>query len=168
MKIKILTPEDWRQYKLVRLEALRDSPESFIASYEEEASWPDVNFQNICHKSNIFGAFMNHSLVCCAGFDRMNPAKINHRGIIWGMYTKPEYRGQGLANALIQTIVNRAKSRVSQIHLNCATSNLGAMSLYQKNGFTIYGTEPRALKVNDAYIDEHLIILDLTQPLNKT
>ena len=168
MKIKILTPEDWQQYKLVRLEALRVSPESFLASYEEEAGWPDVNFQNICHKSNIFGAFIDHSLVCCAGFDSLDSARTNHRGSIWGMYTKPKCREQGIANAVIRAIVIHARSCVSQIHLMCATSNLGALSLYQKNGFKIYGTEPRSIKINDTYIDKHLMILDLTQPLNKT
>ena len=36
------------------------------------------------------------------------------------------------------------------------------MAFYQKQGFKIYGTEPRALKIGDTFFDEHLMILDLT------
>ncbi len=48
------------------------------------------------------------------------------------MYTRSEYRGQGIAGALIQTIINYANSRVTQLHLTCVTSNLGAVALYQE------------------------------------
>ena len=36
MKMKILTQEDWKIWKSFRLEALKNSPESFGSSYEEE------------------------------------------------------------------------------------------------------------------------------------
>ncbi len=77
------------------------------------------------------------------------------------MYTRPECRGQGIASALIQTVINHAKSRVTQIHLTCVTSNPGAIALYQKHGFKIYGEEPRALKIRDTFFDEHLMMLEL-------
>ena len=91
----------------------------------------------------------------------MNSAKTKHRGVIWGMYTRPEYRGQGIASALIQTIISHAKSHVAQLHLTCVTTNLGAVAFYQKHGFKIYGTEPRALKIRDTFFDEHLMMLEL-------
>jgi len=162
MNITILTKEDWNIWKLFRLEALKNSPESFGSAYEEEPNWPDSDFQNGLTKSDIFGVFVDNSLVSCAGFNNLNSVKTKHRGVIWGMYTQPEYRGQGIASALIQTIVKHAKSRVIQLHLTCVASNLGAVALYQKHGFKIYGTEPRALKIGDTFFDEHLMILDLT------
>ena len=162
MKIRMLTQEDWQPWKLLRLEALKNSPERFGSSYEEEVNWPDIDFQNSLTKSDIFEVFVDNSLVSCAGFYSLNSAKTKHRGVIWGMYTRPECRGQGIASALIQTIINHAKSRVTQLHLTCVTSNLGAVAFYQKQGFKIYGTEPRALKIGDTFFDEHLMILDLT------
>jgi ribosomal protein S18 acetylase RimI-like enzyme len=162
MKIRMLTQEDWQPWKLLRLEALKNSPESFGSSYEEEVNWPDLDFQNSLTKSDIFGVFVDNSLVSCAGFYSLNSAKTKHRGVILGMYTRPECRGQGIASSLIKTIINHAKSRVAQLHLTCVTSNLGAVAFYQKQGFKIYGTEPRALKIGDTFFDEHLMILDLT------
>ena len=39
-----------------------------------------------------------------------------------------------------------------------AVGNTPAIRLYQKAGFEIYGTEPRALFVNGRYIDEHMMV----------
>ena len=161
MNIKRLTQADWKIWKELRLEALKSSPESFGSSYEEESNWSDSEFQNTLEKSHIFGAWQDNRLVSCAAFYSLNLNKTKHRGVLWGMYTKAEYRKQGLADALMKVIINHAKSKVIQLHLSCVTSNTTAVSFYQKHGFEIYGTEPRALKIGEAYFDEHLMVLDL-------
>ncbi len=158
MKIRLLTAEDWQIWKEIRLEALQNSPENFGSSYEEECDWPDLEFQNGLNRSHIFGAFIENYLVACAGFYTLNFIKTQHRGVIWGMYTRPEYRKQGIASALMQHVIADARSKVSQLHLTCVTSNHGAIQFYQKQGFKIYGTEPRALKVGDKFLDEHLMV----------
>ncbi len=161
MKIRKLIQDDWKIWKSFRLEALKNSSENFGSSFEEESRWPDCDFQNSLAKTDIFGVFINHSLISCGGFYSLNSAKTKHRGIIWGMYTLPEYRGKGIASTLIKTIINHAKSHVIQVHLTCVTSNLSAVAFYQKQGFKIYGTEPRALKIGDAFLDEYLMVLDI-------
>lgn len=159
--IKLLNPQDLDAWKLIRLEALQDSPESFGSSYEEEVAHSDAEWVKGLNSSDIFGVFKDNNLVACAGFFSLMTLKTKHRGVLWGMYTKPAYRGKGLACALIQTIIHHAKSRVIQLHLTCVTSNVGALALYQKQGFKVYGTEPRALKIGNDYFDEHLMVLDL-------
>jgi hypothetical protein len=68
MKIRILKQEDWKIWKSFRLEALKNSPENFGSSYEEELNWSDLDFQSALIKSDIFGAFIDNSLASCAGF----------------------------------------------------------------------------------------------------
>lgn len=162
MKIRLLSRDDWLSWKSIRLEALKTSPESFSSSYEEEANWPHLKFQNHLTQSDIFGAFVENDIVSCASFYHLATTKTKHRGVIWGMYTRPEYRGQGIATAVMQTLIKHTKSQVTQLHLTCVTSNLHAVTFYQKLGFQIYGTEPRALKILDKFFDEHLMLLDLT------
>lgn len=168
MKIRILTQADWKIWKQLRLEALQNAPESFGSSYEEELNWSDLDFQNELNKSDIFGVVLDTLLISCAGFYSLKSSKTSHRGVVWGMYTRPEYRGQGVASALIQEIIKHAKTRVTQLHLTCVTSNFEAMTFYQKQGFKIYGTEPCALKIGDAFFDEYLMVLDLTKEHTKT
>lgn len=168
MKIRVLTPEDWNIWKQFRLDALKNSPDSFGSSYEEELNWSDSDFRDGLNKNTILGSFIDGTLVASVAFYRLNGSKTKHRGVIWGMYTEPKYRGQGVASALIQTIITHAKSHVIQLHLTCVTNNLRAIKFYHKHGFKIYGTEPRALKNDDSFFDEHLMVLDLTEePMKK-
>ncbi len=161
LKIKKLGPYDWEIWKNFRLAALKNSPENFGSSYEEEFNWTDSDFQNSLIKSDVFGVFVDHELVSCAGFYSLNSLKTKHRGVIWGMYTKEKYRGQGIASSLIQKIINHAKSHVIQLHLTCVTSNPEAIGLYQKHGFKIYGEEPNALKIENQYVNEYMMVLVL-------
>jgi len=68
---------------------------------------------------------------------------------------------------MLEAVILYAQSRVLQLHLTVVTTNLGAIKLYQKHGFKIYGTEPRALKIGDVFFDEHLMVLDLTKEYKK-
>ncbi len=88
---------------------------------------------------------------------------MQHRGKLFAVYVRPEYRGQGIADQLIDIIINHAKSRVIQLHLTCTTANESAVKLYQKHGFKIYGTEPRSLKIDYDFFDEHMMILELNK-----
>ena len=44
-----------------------------------------------------------------------------------------------------------------------AANNPAAVRLYRAAGFTEYGYEPRALRIGDAYVDEHLMARPIPQ-----
>ncbi|HCU6014361.1 TPA: GNAT family N-acetyltransferase, partial [Legionella pneumophila] len=168
MKIRQLFDTDWHLWKEIRLEALNNSPENFGSSYEDEVHMSDADFQNGLSKGYVLGAFVDDLLVSCAGFYTLNSIKTKHRGVLWSMYTRLEYRGKGIATALIQTLIQHAKTSVTQLHLTCVVSNFVAQAFYQKQGFRIYGTEPKALKINDTFYDEYLMVLDFNEePMKK-
>ncbi|HEO1363237.1 TPA: GNAT family N-acetyltransferase, partial [Legionella pneumophila] len=168
MKIKRVMQEDWELWKSFRLEALKNSPENFGSSYEEEVHMSDADFQNGLSKGFVLGVFVDDLLVSCVGFYTFNSLKTKHRGVLWGMYTRLEYRGKGIATALIQTLIQHARTCVTQLHLTCVVSNFVARAFYQKQGFRIYGTEPKALKINDTFYDEYLMVLDFKEePMKK-
>jgi ribosomal protein S18 acetylase RimI-like enzyme len=161
MKIRLLTTEDYKVWKAIRLEALQNSPESFGSSYEEEisSSVEDCSAQ----KNDIFGAFIEEKLVATTGFIILKMEKMKHRGVLFAIYVTPKHRGQGIASQLIETAINHAKSRVIQLHLTCTTTNESALNLYQKHGFKTYGTEPRSLKIDDNFFDEYLMLLEFNK-----
>lgn len=159
VNVRLLSSKDWEGWKQFRLDALQDAPTSFASSFTEESSCTNGKFQEDLVKNAVFGAFIDDTLVACAGFYRLHGTKTQHRGVLWGMYTKPTYRRRGLASRLIEAVVAHAKDCVMQLHLTCVTTNITALHLYQKHGFTIYGTEPNALKIGDHFFDEHLLVL---------
>lgn len=156
--IRRLGPNDVQSYREIRLEALKAAPEAFGASYEGVSERPDSYFLDTITKLPTFGAFNGDRQVGLAGFFPNEGLKQKHRGSLIQMYVRPEARGTGCAMALVETVVAYAKTVVEQLHLSVTVGNQPAIRLYEKAGFTIYGTEPRALKVEGRYIDEHLMV----------
>lgn len=161
MSVRLLQELDWQAWKNIRLEALKYAPEAFGSSYEEELKFSDEEFRSRLSKATIFGKYVGEQLVGCVGFYKMNGLKIEHRGVLWGLYVKPEYRGQGFASNLMNAVISHAKNVVIQLHLSCVTTNHDPIRLYERHGFSFYGTEPRSLKIGNIFYDEYLMILKL-------
>jgi L-amino acid N-acyltransferase YncA len=79
-----------------------------------------------------------------------------------GMYVQERARGGGLTDQLMRALLAEARSQgIEQVILTVAADNDRARRLYQRWGFSIYGTEPRAIKVPDGYLDEVLMVCRL-------
>lgn len=166
VRMRALNKKDWSAWKSLRLKALKNAPEAFASSFEEESQWPDERFKEVLAQNHIFGFFIDEQLAGIAGFYVMNQPKTKHRGVIWGVYVQPECRGMNMANRLLMFLIGHAKSYVTQLHLTCVTTNQAAIRLYEKLGFTIIGTEPRSLKIGEDFFDEHSMVLQWTKRAN--
>ncbi|TYR81214.1 GNAT family N-acetyltransferase [Priestia megaterium] len=164
MNIRLLTKEDADSYWALRLRALKDHPESFVLSYEEEYEKEivDVREKFLTDKDRfIVGAFIQSQLVGVVGFRKQQPLKVQHKGDIWGMYVAPEARGKGVGKALLNTAIEQAMKQedLLQIYLVVATTNKSAKALYERIGFLSYAVEKRALRVDHEFIDEEHMVL---------
>lgn len=164
--IRTLEERDAERYRAVRLRALREEPDAFGSSYEEQVDSPLAWFVERIRATEArftLGAFDGETLVGSIIFMRETGMKMRHRGVITGMYVAPEGRGRGIGRALLLGAIERARAQVGleQIHLAVVTRKSAARALYASAGFAVYGTEPRALKVGDDYLDEDLMVLRL-------
>ena len=159
MIIRLLDKNDWLAYKTLRLDALLQHPEAFGPSVDEENQWSDFKFKKRLKTCDMFGAFVDNQLVGCAGYYIIPLIKMSHRGDLFFMYTQAACRQTGVADALLQAVILHAKNRVMQLHLEVSTNNAVAKRLYEKNGFKIYGTVPRSIKVGDHFCDGYLMVL---------
>jgi RimJ/RimL family protein N-acetyltransferase len=157
--LRRLGPADASAYRALRLGGLRDAPQAFAASFEEERQRPLAWFADRLQTSVVFGGFAREALVGVAGLRASTTAKLAHIGHLWGVYVAPPARGKGLAAALCRRILEEAPSGVEQVHLAVASSNRAALRLYASLGFKEYGLERRALKVGGEYYDEVLMAL---------
>jgi RimJ/RimL family protein N-acetyltransferase len=166
--IRRLAETDLASYREIRLEALRDNPGAFGASYEAAVQRPDSYFLEALTKLTLFGAFDDGGrLIGIAAFLRHEGNKQIHRGDLIQMYVRPAGRGTGASRRLVEAVVDHARPLVVQLHLGVATDNPAAIRLYEKAGFHIYGTEPRSLYVDGRYIDEHLMVRFLDEGARK-
>jgi RimJ/RimL family protein N-acetyltransferase len=164
--IRALTGDDWRDWHVLRLEALQLHPEAFAASYEEEAGFGERHLRDMVEKHQTFAAYVKSAAVGICGFFREQGARREHIGHFFGMYLKKEWRGQGIGDELVKAVIDHAKTLrsqgLTQVYSSVVVENTAACKLYQKCGYRIYGTEARALKAGDRFYDEYLLVRDLT------
>ena len=160
--VRRLETHDVADYRDLRLECLKAHPESFGSSWEYEAAKPASWWDERLQATTIFGGWGDNSqLVGAAGFRVDDVAKLRHKGVLWGMYVRPQARGTGLAAALVNEVIAHARTLVEDLHLKVVTSNDVAFRLYSAAGFEEYGLERRALKIGSTYYDERLMTLAL-------
>lgn len=171
MEIRLLTEHDAPAWWHLRLLALRTDPHSFAESEDEHQATSIEQARarfgvSDSQKSFVLGLFEDHELAGTAGFYRMEHAKFQHKGRIWGVYVRRESRRQGGARALLTELIERAWAipEVQQITLAVAATQLPAKFLYQQLGFMLYGVEPRSLKVSGEYIDDELMVMLRPRP----
>jgi ribosomal protein S18 acetylase RimI-like enzyme len=151
----------WR----LRLQALEQSPGAFGESAEEHrATSMEVFRKRLASASDdnyVLGAFSRSKLVGTVGFGRNTRRKQRHKAKIWGVFVDQDYRGQGIARRLMSEVLERAKalSELEQIILTVGDEQKAAKSLYAALGFTVFGHEPRALRIGDnLYVDEDYMV----------
>ncbi len=151
-----LKVEDVECYKNIRLELLKQNPESFGSCFEEENGFSEQMWINRLSKKNVYtiGAFINNEIVGIA-VNVLNPRKkMKHVATLNSMYVREAYRKLGIAQSLIKQVINFSKSNeVEIINLSVSSNNGNAIELYKKLGFRIYGEEKKAIKLNSTYID---------------
>ncbi len=160
--IKKLGKNDWREWREIRLEALKKSPDSFLSSFEEEDKTPDNMWVEQLENSLKFGYFINDEIVGCSGLLIEKAAKISHTATLFGMYVKDGVRGSGVGLALVNFVKDYAKkNHVKHLYLGCNAQNLGAVKLYKKCGFKVYGTRPDYTKIGSKFYDDLIMMCEL-------
>jgi ribosomal protein S18 acetylase RimI-like enzyme len=167
MHLRLLTPDDAEAFWQLRLEMLRNDPESFADSAEEhEQTTVETVRQRLAAgdpaENFVVGAFEDGNLIGTAGFFRRPNNKERHKGHVWGVYVSPSQRGKGVGKALMQEIISRARqiAGIEQITL-VASAKLPAQELYESVGFKGYGIELHSLKIGKYYVDDILMVLIL-------
>jgi len=150
------------RYRDIRLEALTANPEAFASSFEFENAQPLSWFSERLDSSTVLGVFRDQELIAIATFAIQRGQKMAHKGVIWGMYVRPNARRAGIGRRLVEAILDLARQRVELIQLTVVRDNEQARHLYASLGFQEYGIERNALKQDGRYYDEVLLAKELS------
>ena len=168
VQVRPLTEADAAEYHELRLRALREHPDAFTSSYEEDRlkplAWAKARIARSADKPGdfILGAFAGGRLVGIVGVSVDGRAKVRHKGEVFGMYVAAEHAGSGAGRALIAACVRRAaEAGLEQLHLTVTESNERARTFYEKAGFRTFGVERKAVRIGERYFDKCHMSLDL-------
>ena len=166
MLIRRLRVEDAAAYWETRNQGLGEFPEAFTTSVEEGlATEPTAlakRFGGNGGDDFVLGAFSDDGrLAGFAGFQREARTKRRHTGTLIGMYVVAEFRGTGLGEQLLQSLIDavRKLDGMEQLNLSVTRSNASARRLYLRAGFAPWGVERNGIKVDGVCHDkEHMAL----------
>jgi ribosomal protein S18 acetylase RimI-like enzyme len=159
LTVRRLTAGDAEIWRAIRLQALQDAPEAFGQTYEHAVAQPLETFaKTVGSASPVMAAFADGKAIGTAGIYTIDGPKTAHRGMLWGMYVAPEFRGQRVGDRLVEAAIGAVGPEIGQVHLRVVTENVAAYKLYRRLGFVAYGIEPRALSYKGRFYDETMMV----------
>ena len=164
--IRLLTPADAASYRTLRLRGLREHPDAFTSSFEEDSRQPLQKAETRLASSHttFWGAFRGQELYGVVGMEREAREKNRHKATVVGMYVAPEASGQRLGARLLDALLAQARSEgLEALVLTVTEGNDTAQRLYERAGFRSFGIEPRAIKVDGRYFAKNHMVLELDE-----
>lgn len=158
-KVRRLVPADAEALRDLRLTGLQSDPQAFGTTLPEARRMPLLKYVSQIESCAIFAAVTDSdSLIAMLRLEQEDRATTSHRGWITGVYTRPEYRGQGLATQLLDTAKAHAiRHDILQIELHVAAENSRAQAFYTRHGFVPTGRIPRAVRIDTQFHDDILM-----------
>lgn len=152
-----LTPDDWKIYRDLRLEAIKEEPYAFGTSFGEEKDHPEKIWRE--RVENTLFAFYGGQPVGLIGHIRQARIKQRHIVHIVGFFVKDEFKGLGIGEMLLRDLIEKISTYpdVTKISLGVVSTQKRAMKLYRKYGFEVVGVLKKELRVGDFYYDQILM-----------
>jgi GNAT superfamily N-acetyltransferase len=157
IEIRQSRQEDMAKFRQLRLKALHDHPEAFSADYQAHLEGGDAiwkRYLDIDESARLYLAFHGSDLIGMTSVRLGGSPKIRHNAEILGVYLLPEWRGLGIANALINACCNWARSSGAVVaRLGVTAVDQPALRCYERCGFVITGRVSRGILVDGVYYD---------------
>jgi ribosomal protein S18 acetylase RimI-like enzyme len=133
--IKRLEPDDWPLLQHIRLTALKESPESFLAQYDEEMTFTQERWRSEFDRGIWYIGFRHKRAMSMVGCTREKDTPSSECFLEY-CWVDPEFRGRGVAFQLLTDIVDKLRATgVRRAFLWVMDGNDAAVRLYRRVGF---------------------------------
>ncbi|HWA89610.1 MAG TPA: N-acetyltransferase [Rhizomicrobium sp.] len=158
VSVRPLTPDDYEALRAIRLEALRRAPAFFAADPAIEEAYTKEQWLTRLATAVSFGGYVDGKLAGLVVFSRPTSIKLSHTGDIGAMYVRDAARGTGLADAMMEALLDHAAGVVEQVKLTVNAENARAIKFYERHGFTPIGKIPRSLNIDGRFYDDLMMM----------
>jgi len=156
-KIEILGPEQWKDYREIRLRALKTDPTAFGESYEREITKSEQEtrqkLSNPDYKTYIVR--IGNKVAAMAVSSLEKPQHVEHLAKLHSIFTDPDFRKQGIGSKLLGQVLKDLHQNLitSRVILSVNNEQEVAKEMYKKLGFVQYGLGTKEMKVDGKYYD---------------
>ena len=156
--VRALSEEEWDEFRSVRLAALQESPEAFVANYDEEAEYEEDFWRLRMRRSQRLLAERNGEavgVVSVGGVDGEDSISE-----LFGLWVSPALRGKGVASKLVRAGAEHARAGGST-HLTYWVGTDNGRAVAFASGFGFRPTdERRPVRVeNEEDGDEEIVMI---------
>lgn len=159
VRIQFLTGTDVADFRSLRMEGLRLYPEQFVENADEEEYFPLEHIRHKLEKTKqrfVAGAWDHDDrLIGIIGFYRESSAKLQHKGMLWGMYVTPSMQGRGVGSALLYASILhiRKLEGIDSLQVSITSANKAVKRLFERFDFVVFAKELQAMKW-EGHIDD--------------
>jgi ribosomal protein S18 acetylase RimI-like enzyme len=158
-----LGPQDWRDLRAIRLEALRSDPAAYSSTYAETLTRPDEHWrQRLANDQcvHLHARARSRPVGMVGGYLGSDEGD-DRVAVVFGMYVTREHRGQGIGRLLLTALIDRlaAFPQITTIRLGVTETQEPARRLYESVGFQVIGTAEEGIVVDGRRYDE--LIMEL-------
>lgn len=157
MAVIKLEAADTARFLALREISLTQEADNFRTSARDNSSLGEEYWQARIAQDHVVAIEIDGALKALGGLTRVAGEKMDHKGLIWGMYVHPDLRGSGAADLIMNGLVDSARGQFRQLVLTLAADNAGAQRFYERHAFSLYGVEPGAIRRDTGYVDEALM-----------
>lgn len=114
--VRLLRESEWEQYRAIRLRALAEAPEAFVATADEEAAFDESLWRDRMVRSARFVAYTGQDAIGVISLRTTPPSEtgdeldeqIRDGAEVFGLWVAPEARGRGVPKMLVDAAADRA------------------------------------------------------------
>jgi ribosomal protein S18 acetylase RimI-like enzyme len=134
-EVKPLVPDEWLTLRNIRLAALRDSPDVFLATYEQQEDYTEDQWRAEFNRGSWHIGFEASRPVGLLGVTR-EPEMPAHECYLEYIWVDPECRGRSVALEILTAVLDVLRAAgVQTAFLWVLDGNDVAMRLYKRAGF---------------------------------
>ena len=159
MRLRRLLPADAAAYRALMLRAYAEASDTFTSTVPEREAlpldWWETRVSDAPDAAElVVGALDGDRLIGAAGLRFATRPRIRHKALLYGLYVVAEAQGRGIARALTEAILERARRspETRVVQLRVVEANGRARRLYESLGFREFGTEPQAIRMDDGFV----------------
>ncbi len=158
MDIVKLTPDNTERFLALRRAMFDSEAMSFRGASADDDAIGVPAWRERLARDHVFAVVRGGDWIAVGGLTQLAGGKLDHKGLVWGMYALPAARGTGAAARILEQLETAARDLgLRQLQLTLMADNARARALYERHGYVLYAIEPESVRRGAEWADEALM-----------